>query len=481
MTQPISLPRSTPEAQGVRSEGLLSFLKAVEEHGIELHSFMMARNNTVIAEGWWAPHHKDLPHMVFSLSKSFTATAIGFALTEGLLTLEDPVVNYCRPDLREGLDEKFHRLKIKHLLTMSTGQAKEPPALQSPDGDLEKGFFEEPPVYEPGTRFLYNSVASYMLSVILTRVTGQTLNEYLKPRLYEPLGITEPVWDTCPRGFNTGGWGLNLKTEDILKFGLLYLNKGCFNGRQLLPSAWIDEATRVQITNGDDPSSDCAQGYGYQFWRCRHQAYRGDGAFGQYCLVFPDQKTVMAVTGAVLDMQSVLNLIYDHLLPAMTHDSPLPETPYSRELQNTLKNLSYAPLKFMAHSEREASLNGQSFAFSANPIDLRRISFSFKENTLALTLEHGQGTSVFLAGREHWSCFTLPPLRFSAVVVMTLIGVGSYTWENDSTLVVTLRFYETPYHLTLRYSFSACGLTLVATPNMSIEGNSFFSFDAVQA
>ncbi|MCX7772584.1 MAG: beta-lactamase family protein, partial [Clostridia bacterium] len=304
---PSQLPRSTPEAQGMSSSKIIAFLDALNEHHIELHSLMILKNKHVVCEGWWAPYQKDIPHMLFSLSKSFTSTAIGFAVNEGLLSVEDDVVNFF-PDYRS-IPDCFRKLKIKHLLCMGTGHEKDftPDAIAHPDGDFVKCFFEHPLTYEPGTHFVYNNMATYMLSVILTRVSGQTVRDYLNQRLFAPLGIDEPYWETCPKGYNFGGWGLNLKTEDILKFGLLYLQKGIFEGKQILPSSWIEEATRAQIKNGDDPNSDWAQGYGYQFWRCRHNAYRGDGAFGQYCIVFPEQNAVIAITSAVHDMQTVLN------------------------------------------------------------------------------------------------------------------------------------------------------------------------------
>ncbi|MBW7461807.1 serine hydrolase, partial [Paenibacillus sepulcri] len=149
-----------------------------------------------------------------------------------------------------------------------------------------------PVEHEPGTHFVYNSGATYMLSAILQKVTGQTLLEYLQPRLIEPLGIKGAAWDVCPRGINVGGWGLNVTTEDIARFGQLYLQKGMWNGQRLLTEEWIAEATSSQISNGDGGVNDWAQGYGYQFWRCRHGVYRGDGAFGQFCIVMPEQDAV---------------------------------------------------------------------------------------------------------------------------------------------------------------------------------------------
>ena len=156
-----------------------------------------------------------------------------------------------------------------------------------------------------------------MLSAIVQKATGKTVLDYLKPRLFEPLGIEHPTWETSPQGISTGGYGLSIRTEDIAKFGQLYLQKGKWHGKQLVPAAWVEAATARQTSNGSNPKSDWDQGYGYQFWRCRHGAYRGDGAFGQYCIVMPEQDAVIAITSGVKDMQAVLNLVWDKLLPAM--------------------------------------------------------------------------------------------------------------------------------------------------------------------
>ena len=177
-------------------------------------------------------------------------------------------------------------MRVSDLLRMSTGQQTEPP--RSPDEVWTKVFLAQPVPFKPGTHFLYNTSATYMLSAIVQKATGMTVLDYLGPRLFEPLGIEHPTWETSPQGMSTGGYGLSIRTEDIARFGQLYLQKGQWQGKQLVPAAWIEAATARQTSNGSDPNSDWAQGYGYQFWRCRHGAYRGDGAFGQFCVVLPD-------------------------------------------------------------------------------------------------------------------------------------------------------------------------------------------------
>jgi CubicO group peptidase (beta-lactamase class C family) len=185
-------------------------------------------------------------------------------------------------------------------------------------------FLAHPVEHKPGTHFLYNSPGSYMLSAIVQKVTGRTVLDYLRPRLFDPLGIEEPEWLASPQGISTGGWGLLLRTEDVAKFGLLYLQRGKWNGQQILPESWVAQATARQVSNGSDPTKDWDQGYGFQFWRCRHGAFRGDGAFGQFCIVLPKQDAVVAITADTKDMQAELNVVWEKLLPAF-HDAPLPE------------------------------------------------------------------------------------------------------------------------------------------------------------
>ena len=189
-------------------------------------------------------------------------------------------------------------MRLSDLLRMNTGQQAEP-ARKSTE-PWAKTFLAQPVPFKPGTHFLYNTSATYMLSAIVQKSVGETLFQYLKPRLFEPLGIEHPMWETSPQGITVGGYGLSVRTEDIARFGQLYLQKGTWRGKQLVPAAWIDAATARQTSNGSNPKSDWDQGYGYQFWRCRNGAYRGDGAFGQYCIVLPEQNAVIAITSGLI-------------------------------------------------------------------------------------------------------------------------------------------------------------------------------------
>ncbi len=315
------LPRSEPEAQGVSSEALLGFIEAANREIDTLHSVMVLRHGQVVAEGWWSPESPEKPHVLWSLSKSFTSTAVGLAVEEGRLSIDDRVLDFFPDDAPAEPSGNLRAMRVRDLLTMTCGHQDE--VKFSEGTPWVRAFLAHPVPHKPGTHFQYNSPGSYMLSAIVQKVTGETVVDYLTPRLFDPLEIAKPIWDASPQGISLGGWGLYLRTEDIAKFGQLYLQNGEWNGEQLIPSAWVEQATTKQVSNGSDPDKDWDQGYGFQFWRCRHDAYRGDGAQGQFCIVLPERDAVIAITAATRDMQGELNVVWDHLLPAFK-DGELP-------------------------------------------------------------------------------------------------------------------------------------------------------------
>ena len=265
-----SLPRSQPEAQGVSSSAILAFVDEAEKKIDALHSFMLVRHGHVVAEGWWSPYQAESPHALYSLSKSFTSTAVGLAIAEGKLSVDDEVLKFFPEDAPKEPSNNLKAMRVSDLLRMSTGHQAEP---RLTPGDVwTKKFLAQPVPYKPGTHFLYNTAATYMLSAIVQKATGTTVLDYLRPRLFEPLGIEHPTWGTSPQGISLGGYGLSIRTEDIARFGQLYLQKGKWHGKQLVPEAWVEAATARQTSNGSNPKSDWDQGYGYQFWRSRHGA-----------------------------------------------------------------------------------------------------------------------------------------------------------------------------------------------------------------
>ncbi|MBC7443770.1 MAG: beta-lactamase family protein [Ramlibacter sp.] len=357
------LPRSTPEAEGIPSGAILDFVAAAEEQLESLHSLMVVRHGRVVAEGWWHPFAAQHPHLMFSVSKSFTSTAVGLAIGEGRLTLEDLVVDLLPDDLPAQIDPHLAALTVRHLLTMTTGHPTDTVSLadDSHGDNWARTILTQPLEFAPGTHYVYNSGASYLLSAILQRLTGERLFDYLTPRLFAPLGIVGATWQTCPRGIDAGGWGLSLTTEQLATFGQLLLQRGEWNGTRLVAAEWIDEATRVQVdTSGTEHDADGRQGYGYQFWRNRPSGYRADGAFGQFCLVLPEQDAVVTLTSALPAGQLALDLVWEHLLPAF-NDQPIPEV--QTRLAGTLASLTLPTVTGEPSSPAAARVAGIRFDF----------------------------------------------------------------------------------------------------------------------
>ena len=263
-------------------------------------------------------------------------------MAEGKLSLDDKVIDFFPEDVPENPSENLKKMTVRSLLSMSCGHEDE--AARPAEGTWTKAFLAHPVPYEPGTHFRYNTPGSYMLSAILQKVTGQTALDWLTPRLFEPLGIEKPFWEMSPDGVCLGGQGLFMHTEDLAKFALFVLQKGEWNGQQLIPKEWFEEATKKQISNGDDPDSDWAQGYGYQFWRCRHNIFRGDGMYCQFIIGIPDRDMVIVSTADSNQYQPILNLYWQHVLPAAGSDEPLAENPEGLEhLQKVQTGLAAKP------------------------------------------------------------------------------------------------------------------------------------------
>ncbi len=457
------LSRSNPEAQGVSSSGILAFLEAIENNKLELHSFMLLRHGYVVSEGWWLPYSPERPHMLFSLSKSFTSTAIGLAVQEERLSVDDFVVSFFPEEAPEEVSENLSRLRIKHLLSMSTGHAKDTTeyVVSQKHGNWVKAFLELPIDYEPGTHFVYNTAATYMLSAIIQKITGETLLEYLTPRLFQPLGIENAAWETCPRGINTGGFGLSIKTEDIAKFGQLYLQNGVWFGKPILAEKWIKEATASHISNGTTEDSDWAQGYGYQFWRCRYDAYRGDGAFGQFCLVMPEKDAVIAITSGLDDMQAVLNLVWKHLLPSMKPSVVAEEDNVLKELNQKLNTLKLYPPKLQQGYKTLERICGRLYKIDHNELGIQSLSFSFNDNFCTFKVWDIRGEQEINCGIESWVEGTTTLFGNNSAVVT------SGTWCGENTFMMTFRLIETPFCYTIKCDFDDEAISIQVSANVS--------------
>jgi CubicO group peptidase (beta-lactamase class C family) len=457
------LPRTSPEAVGIAPAAILAFVDAIEQRVDGLHSFMLLRHGKVAAEGWWSPYAPQYPHMLFSLSKSFASTAVGLAVAEGRLRVDDPVISFFPADAPTKGSEHLAAMRVRHLLSMSTGHNKDAtgPATGTPDGNWVKGFLALPVEHRPGTHFVYNSAATYMLSAIVQKLTGVTLLEYLRPRLFGPLGIEGAAWESCPRGISIGGWGLSVKTEDIARFGQLYLQKGQWKGRQLVPEKWIEEATSKQIANGTSEKSDWAQGYGYQFWRCRHGAYRGDGAFGQFCIVMPQQDAVLAITSGAGDMPAVMNMAWDHLLPAMQQDA-LPASEADRDIRRKLESLSIRPPDGKLVSPTARLVSGRTCHFEANEEKIQSATLSFKGNRCKMTFRDERGERPVEGGNGAWVKGTTSLDDRPAGKV-----AAQGAWTDENTYTMKLCFYETPFVQTVTWKFAGDQVTVSRKMNVS--------------
>lgn len=313
----LALPTAAPSAVGVDAAGVSAFLDAVgAADDLELHSLVLVRHGRVCARGWWEPYEVADKPLLYSLSKSFTSTALGFAVAEGRLGLDDRVVDRLAP--RGQVGPRTAALTLRDLAAMATGHHADTldSARAADPEDLARGFLALEPESEPGSVFAYNNPATHTLGAVVQEVTGKTLTDYLRPRLFAPLGIEPGWWDQHPAGRDLAFTGFHLTTDALARFGQLYLAGGTYAGREVLPAGWAELALALHTPNPAEPNPDWRQGYGFQFWRGRHGTVRGDGAFGQFVVLLPEQDAVLALTGATENMQGVLDAAWEHLLPA---------------------------------------------------------------------------------------------------------------------------------------------------------------------
>ena len=324
---------ASPESQGVSSGAILRWVEACENtaatNGFKnghLHGFVILRHGRMIAEGTWAPQNTlEKPHMLYSHSKSFTSTAIGFLVDDGKIDIDSRVVSFFPEKAPENPSDNLRQVRVRDLLTMNLGADHTDAERDDINGDWVRALLHNKIDREPGTGFKYDSGATHLLAAIAEKVSGKPLMEFLKERLFDPLGMASPWSTVSPAGVACGGWGMNMTTRDMATFGQFLLQRGMWNGKRLLSSEWIDLATARQTWSSAivvasrtvGSGSDWAQGYGFQFWRCRHGAFRADGASGQLTVVFPEQDAVVSVSAGLGDMQRELDLIWENLLPAL--------------------------------------------------------------------------------------------------------------------------------------------------------------------
>lgn len=464
------LPRAVPEDEGVPSQAvtaLFDSLMALPD--TEIHSVMVLRHGKVIGEIYPKPFDANYRHTVYSCSKTFVGAAVGLAIAENRLRLDDRVAAFFPAQLPDSVPAALADISVRHLLTMTSGI--------TPDWEMRSltprwiETYLAKPVDAPGTAFQYDSMCSYLLSAIVQKVTGQTLLDYLRPRLFAPMGITEVGWEVSPEGINTGGWGLHIQSESLAKFGLLLLGGGRWQGKQLLPARWVEAMMTEQ-----HPGT----GYGFQMWQCEYPGtWRLDGALGQYVLIVPDKDMVVVITECTLiNGIRQRNLVWHGLLPRLSQ-LPLPPDPeaYAR-LQDRQKNCTLPLLKGKAGIAPAARVEGKTFALRPNTLGWRSMQLSRDAdgNSLLLSVTDDEGrTSLLHLGYNRWLESTLsgrPPYSIRPIDAFKGLdepfhAAGCYARTARNVLQLKVHYVDWVSSLDITLTPSADGnsLHLAVKPN----------------
>lgn len=446
------LPRTTPESVGIPSRALARLTDSLMAlPRTALHSLVVLRHGKVAYECYPQPFSAESGHTLYSCSKTFVAAAIGIAIDEGLLRLDSPVANFFPMTHRDSVN--YRRMTVRHLLTMSSGI--------TPDWNFRNverlwtHYWLSKPVATPGNRFQYDSMCTYLLSAILQKATGMTTLDYLKARLFTPMNITEVGWEESPEGFNTGGWGLHLQAESLAKFGLLLLQGGKWQGRQLISRAWVEEMMKPQIDNG-------GAGYGYQMWRCEYPgASRADGAYGQYILVVPDKDMVVVITEcSAIDGVRQRRLVWNHLLPQVK-DTWTPISDDSNRHFRRLATSRRLPLpegkrRPPRHMPRSVTLPLENNAQGWSSLRIERTAtgliFSYQQQgkQVRLPMTYGQWTTTRTPVTPPYSIHAQD--RFKGIAAPFTVAAG-YGFTSDGTLHLRLHYtnWITVVDITIRH------------------------------
>ncbi|WP_248927083.1 serine hydrolase domain-containing protein [Paenibacillus hamazuiensis] len=431
----IELERVKPHQAGVAAEGIDRFLDLVADKQINLHSFMLLRHGKVAAEGYFRPFDGRMLHNIYSVSKSVTSAAIGIAIGEGLLSLEDHIVDFFPEKLEGGgaVHPYTARMKVKHLLAMATVHPK---STDTTVDDWVKSFLTTPPTHPPGTIFAYDTTGTHTLCAIIQKLAGTSLHEYVKSRLLEPLGIGEIEWETCPMNINKGGGGIKCRTEDMARFGQLYLQKGVWNGRQVLPEGWAELSTARHIDNSNSTFLlDGKKGYGYQFWRSRHNSYCAFGMGGQFVVVIPEKDAVFVSTANTLASrdghQLILDCLWEALYPALSDRPPQDAALEERVAQRLEKLTLILPAGTPESAASRRLAGGARYALAENPFGFEACEFVFAaEGEGEVRFHGGAGQADIRFGLNRW--VTGDSFKGSPYA-------GGATWVDDRTLVLQIQ------------------------------------------
>lgn len=463
------LPRATPESQGVPSKAIMALFDSLTHlPETDIHSVIVIRHGKVIGEMYPAPFAPEYRHTMYSCSKTFVGAAIGLAIQDNLLRLTDRVATFFPEMLPDSVSHELADMTIQNLLTMTSGI--------TPDWNMRNECSDwihtylSKPIKTPGVTFAYDSMSTYMLSAILQKITGMTLLDYLKLKLFNPMNIQEVAWEKSPEGINTGGWGLHIQSESLAKFGLLLLNRGKWKNKQLIPESWIDQMTNKQMEAGEED-------YGYQTWQCTYPgAFRADGALGQYILIVPSKDAVIVITECTLiNGKRQRGLVWEKLLPAMKNN-PLPPSHQSNKLWKKQQQYTLPLIKGKATSRQSHLYERKNILLPANKCGWKSFLFDFKEKEIKLTIEEANGNKYTLPfGYNHWITSileTTPPYSIQPQGSFTGLegpfrAAGNYAWTRHdilqlkvhyvnwvSALDLTLHFHNNQVDITIKENFS---------------------------
>jgi CubicO group peptidase (beta-lactamase class C family) len=455
------LPRAAPESQGVAPAAILAFLDDIGANGYEAQSFMLWRHGHVVAEGWWLPYRADRIHMMHSLTKSVTGCAVGLAIADGRFQLADKVVSFFPTHLPTTVSDNLAAMTVEDLLTMRTGHAS------MTSGSVWRPiktswiaeFFKIPVATPPGTNFVYTSAASYMLSAIVTKTTGQAVADYLKPRLFDPLGISGYQWPAGPEGISPGANGLSWKTADALKLGVLHAQDGAWDGRQILAKSWVDAVRYPHVKDT----------YGYQWWLGPDSAYLADGLFSQLSIVFPRQNAVLAITAGIPDESHFNEFVFRHF-PAAFEGAASDAGEDQAALASRTSALRLLPPLRRTTSPVIGHVSGQTYHFKDNSERVKSARFDFAGDRCTFTLEDDRGVHTIELGLgqaiEGDTTMTGATLHHEYELDRMRVA-ASGEWADERSFVMTWSFVETAFRDTVVCVFEGPGLRLDRSVNVN--------------
>ena len=429
------IPRSTPEEQGVPSKALIELFDAM--HNMEqtdIHSMIVMRHGKVVGEFYPAPFAPQYQHTQYSSSKTLVSLAAGIAIDENRLRLTDRVATFFPEYLPDSICTNLADMTVRDLLTMQSG-IKPDWGMRAKTTEWIKTFLGKPIPNKPGEVFAYDSMVTYMISAIVQKVTGKTVLEYLKEKMFNHMGVTVVNWEESPEGINTGGWGLHIQSESLAKVGQMWLDGGVWNGKQIVSKEWIEQMSAKQANGGD-------YGYGYQVWMCKYpSAVRADGALGQYVIVVPEKDVVIVLTEASFtNGKPQRNLIWDNFLPQLV-DEPLPA---SKDYQTLLAKQASYTLEIPAGKDKSSvmkKLAGKKISVPKNKYGWKEVVFEQgADKQLLMHLTKTDGTTYTQPmGYKKWSTceiaglppYSINPIDWHRGLEGPFYGAACYGWEKN--------------------------------------------------